>query len=116
MTSLTLKGKGLCGDLVLHDLQLVGTQGLHSPSLPHPFLSAHYKTVWLKTQILDSFRISGASEFQFTVFPIGKRGLNGRGDTTDHRVLQPECLSAPEVTTTLLEYWARVSATAWQPR
>lgn len=37
-----LRGRVSVGTLVLHDLQLVRTQGrLHSPSLPHLFLSVH---------------------------------------------------------------------------
>lgn len=30
----------------------------------------------------------------------------GEATSQSHRDLQPGCLSAPEVTTTLLEYWA----------
>lgn len=42
---------------------------------------------------------------------------NGEPTSPSHMDPQSECLSTAEVTTTitLLEYWARISATAWQP-
>lgn len=49
-------------------------------------------------------------------FPKGKE--NGEPTSPSHMGLQSECSPATEATTTttLLEYWAKVSVTAWQPR